>query len=199
MPTSAPPASALGGVTVEPDKQEGEKPAAETKQVAEAPSDATPLELKLPEGVELDAQLLDGFKATAAKVGLDSAKAQTVFDNFVAFQQAQTKSVNESFAKQDAAWAAELKADPLLGGSKWDATRADIGRVAQHFKAGPALKLLESAGLGNHPELVRFVASVGRALREDSIAGTRQSGGAGERQPFGDVAYPTMKSSEKEQ
>lgn len=157
-----------------------------------------PVELKLPDGLELDSKLVDGFKATATELGLDSAKAQKVFDQFVGFQQAQSKAADEAFTKQDAAWTAQLKADPELGGEKWDATRADIGRAAKHFKAGPALKLLEAAGLGNQPELVRFVAAVGRALREDSIAGSNSAGGAGERKPFEDVAYPTMDSNEKE-
>ncbi|MDP2270925.1 MAG: hypothetical protein Q8K32_09360 [Archangium sp.] len=149
------------------------------------------VELKLPDGLALDSKLVDGFKATATELGLDSAKAQKVFDTFVGFQQAQVKADNEAFAKQDAAWVDALKSDPELGGEKWDATKADIGRAAKHFKAGPALKVLEAAGLGNHVELVRFVAGVGRALREDSIAGTTTSSSKGERPSDAAVLFPS--------
>lgn len=194
--------SALGSVT--DTKAEGDKGTAaaaegEKKPAAKTDAKPAPVELKLPDGIELDVKLVDGFKATAAELGLDSAKAQKVFDSFVGIQQAQSKAADEAFVKQDAAWAAELKADPELGGTKWEAARVDIGRAVSHFKAEPALKILDAAGLGNHPALVRFVASVGRALREDSLAGTKAGAAAPERKPFEVIAYPTMQATEKEQ
>lgn len=189
--------SALGSATettkADGDKSaEGDKAADDKKVEAKVDVKAAPVELKLPDGLEVDAKLVDGFKATATELGLDSAKAQKVFDTFVGFQQAQVKASDEAFAKQDAAWVAALKSDAELGGEKWDATRADIGRAAKHFKAGPALKLLEASGLGNNVELVRFVAGVGRALREDSIAGTTNaSSSKAERPSDASILFPS--------
>jgi hypothetical protein len=54
----------------------------------------------------------------------------------------------------------------------------------------PELKAaLEQTGMGNHPELVRLFAKVGKAMGEDSlVAGGKSSGGSGS---IVDAFYPT--------
>ena len=174
---------------------EGTKPA-ETKP-AEAPK---PLELKVPEGFDVDTKAVDGFKALAGELGLDAAKAQKIFDSYVGLSQALQKQADEAFAAQDSKWVSELKADPELqmGGPKWAAARADIGRAVSRFKAQESLAALNAAGLGNHPAIVRLFAGIGRALREDSIAGATRPADSGERLSDAQVFYGTPTSAAKE-
>lgn len=190
---AAEPTSALGSVAA--------APAADAKPAETKPAEAAPaaLELKVPEGFT-DTAAVEGIKALAGELGLDSPKAQLVLEKFAGWAQAQAQAAEESFAKQDAEWAAALKADPELGGQKWAAAQKDIGRAVAHFKAQPVMKLLHAAGLGNHPELVRFVARIGQSLREDTVAGTSAAPAPAERLSDAALFYgPTPTSAPKEQ
>jgi hypothetical protein len=165
-----------------------------------APATPAAIELKLPEGFDADAKALTDFKSKAAELGLDSPKAQAIIDQYVALEQSRTKQLEDAFAQQDAKWAAELAALPEFLGTKKDAAMADVHRAIKHFGGHEVAQLLDRAGLGNHPRLVQGFAAIGRALREDSIAGTTAAAAAVQPEPsWADVAYPTMKkSNEKE-
>lgn len=184
VPTSAP--SALGDA---PEAKPAETPAAK-------PGDAAPtaLELKLPEGFEVDAAALKGFEKTALELGLDSAKAQKVFDQFVGFQQATQKQAEAALAAQESKWLDALKADPelQLGGAKWPEAKKAIERAKAHFPdAKGAVEVLNAAGLGNHPSVVRLFAAIGRSLKEDSIAGTTAAPPKGDRLSDAAVFFPS--------
>lgn len=185
VPTSAP--SALSDP---PAEKPAETPAAK-------PGDAAPkaLELKLPEGFEVDAAALKGFELVATELGLDTAKAQKVFDQFVGFQQAQQKQADTALAAQDAKWVDELKADPelQLGGAKWPEAKKAIERAKAHFPdAKGAVEVLNAAGLGNHPSVVRLFAAIGRSLKEDRVAGTTTPPAVKDERPSdATVFFPT--------
>lgn len=172
-PPAAGATSALGGAATEDKGGAGggtkDGTGGETKPPAESPK---VLELKLPEGFKADTAAIDGFKKLAVESGLDSAMAQKVFDHYVQMEAARSKMADEAFSKQDAAWAAELQADPDIGGSKWEASKVEL-RKALNFAGGkPVADVLEAAGLGNHPALVKAFVKVGRALRDDTVAGS---------------------------
>lgn len=171
--------SALGAATVEPAKDAAPPEAVKPAEPADK-KPAPALELQVPDGFT-DAAAVEGIKALAGELGLDSPKAQQVLEKFAGWQQAQAKQADEAFAQQDKAWAEALQKDPDIGGQRWAAAQKDIGRAVTHFKAQGAMKLLHSAGLGNHPELVRLMAKVGQALREDSVAGTSAAPAPSER------------------
>lgn len=79
-------------------------------------------------------------------------------------------------------WETEAKADPDIGGAKFDETKALARQTFTRFgvKAdGPFLKLLEESGLGSHPDMLRFVANVGRLTGE----ATADNGSGGQQQP----------------
>lgn len=160
----------------------------------EAKPPAKAIELKLPEGLELPPEALKGFTEIATELGLDSAKAQKVFDQFVGFQQAQSKASEAAFAAQEAKWVDALKADPelQLGGAKWPETQRAIERAKSRFPdAKGAVEVLNAAGLGNHPSVVRLFAAIGRSLKEDSVAGTSAAPPKADRLSDADVFFPT--------
>lgn len=181
----------LGEATKEPAKTEqapaGEKPAAPAA-----------LELKLPEGVTVPEAELAAYKELALKQGLDAPKAQALLEHFVAVDRAREQALAETVAKQEQAWTASLKADPDLGGQKWDATVQSVRRAIDYV-GKPAAQMLVQAGLGSHPDVVRALVKLGRGLAEDRIAGTSQAPGVKQPKTFAEVAYPTMqKHTEKE-
>jgi hypothetical protein len=74
-------------------------------------------------------------------------------------------------------WAEAFDKDPEIGGANKQKTIDFAAKAFDHYgiKAGEGVRqLLEESGLGNHPDLIRFVAAVGRDLAE----GTHDRGAA---------------------
>ena len=131
--------------------------------------------LTMPEGVEVDTELLDAVSPEFKSLGLTTKQAQALTDKFVAIQTERAKKQGEGWSKTVEGWIGEAKADPDMGGAKWDAT-VKVAVKAVDTLGTPALKdYLTASGGGNHPELIRFMAKVGAMIREDNPA----SGGAG--------------------
>lgn len=122
-------------------------------------------DFKLPEGVELDGTAADKFKAIAAELKLPADGAQKVVDLYAGLKQAEA----EAFKNQVEAWGEEVKADKEIGGAKLDENLAAARKAVDTF-APPGLKsLLNSTGLGNHPEMVRMFLNIGKQISEDGI------------------------------
>ncbi|HWV38849.1 MAG TPA: hypothetical protein VN033_10285 [Vulgatibacter sp.] len=161
--------------------QEGaQQPAAEpgdkaTAKVPEAPA----IEVKLPEGVEPNEALLGVLKETAK----DSASAQRLVDAFIEIQQ---QAVAAEEQKQEA-WKQEVAAIK-------DLDTKGIKRAMERYGTPELAAELEAAGVGNLPSLVKLLNAVGKATKDDSIAGTT-GGGANhidEKEAQLRRAYPSL-------
>lgn len=141
---------------------------------------ADDIALKFPEGFKADEALLGKVKPLFKELGLKSEQAQKLADTFAAHQLELSKSAEKesekAFADLKAGYLKDLKADKDLGGAKFDATIAAAKKALTKFGTPELTKLLDDTGFGNHPELVRFVARVGGALAEDSVAGAKGNG-----------------------
>lgn len=173
----------------------------ETAKPADAKADAKPgvIELKLPDGFVADQAALDTFKATASELGLDAPKAQKLFDQYVALETSRNAAVEKSVAEQEAKWSAEVQADPDLGGAKLPVTIREV-RAAVDFVGKDFGTLIAKTGFGSHPAVVRALVKVGRALKDDSIAGTSKAAPpASERKSDAELFYGTPTAAAKEQ
>ena len=152
-------------------------PAAGT--TATAPTDATsaqdtkPTEpvvpeaydLKMPEGVELDQAATTEFTAIAKELKLDQAAAQKLAD--IGAKMAQRQA--DAHAQLVETWTEQVKTDKEIGGDKL-AENLGVARKAIDTFGSPELKaLLNSTGLGNHPEVVKLAFKVGKAISEDGF------------------------------
>lgn len=123
----------------------------------------------LPEGVVLDPEIDTKLKETAKELGLTQEQAQKIAD--LGAQQSarwadQLAAQVEASAKQ---WADAAKADPLIGGTHL-AENLIVSKQALDAFGTPEFKeLLETSQLGNHPEVIRFMAKVGRAISDDNF------------------------------
>lgn len=170
-----------------PDEKPAEKPAEAAK----------PVELKAPKGLELH---FESLTKQAKELGLEGEKAQKYLDSLASIDAARSKQLDEALAAQDARWAAELKADPEIGGPKFDAAMKDARRALARFGGKPAegqqvaplAALLHQAGLGNNPLVLKAFAAIGRALADDSINGTAKAApAAGARKSDAELFYET--------
>jgi hypothetical protein len=181
VPTSAPSALETAGSTAP----------TETK-----PAEPKVVELKAPKGLEPH---FEALAKQAKELGLEGEKAQKFLDTVATVDAARAKQLDEALTAQDAKWAAELKADPEIGGPKFDGAMKDAARALARFggtpgegqKVAPLAVLLHQAGLGNHPLVLRAFAAIGRSLKEDSIAGTTAAPPKGDRPSDAAVFFPT--------
>lgn len=127
-------------------------------------------EFKIPEGVPVDAALLTEFKPLAKALGLTQDKAQSAVDWFAKtmtphIEQQMAARVEQNIAE----WAELTRADPELGGVKYD-QNVDLSRKGLAAFASDQLKaLFDSSGLGNHPEMVRHFVGLGKLVDEGKL------------------------------
>jgi len=117
----------------------------------------------MPEGMTVNEALLGEAVPLFKELGLTQEQAQRLVD-FQAKQQAQQ---NDTFNQQIEGWATQAKADKEYGGDKFDESVA-VARAAVNKFGTPELKqLLDNYGVGNHPEIIRFMVRVGKLTVED--------------------------------
>lgn len=163
------------------DAPAGDKPAADGKPVDAKPAGDKPKEdepagapekyedFKLPEGLTLDAPVMDAFTALAKETNLPQATAQKFVDLAAQMQQntvAQVQSVVEAQAEK---WGLDSKADKEFGGDKFDENLAIAKTALDRFGTPELRTLLNQSKLGNHPEVLRFMFRAGQAISQDGF------------------------------
>lgn len=160
------------------DKTEGEQPKAEGEQEGgdKADNEDEPqgapeeyADFTVPEGVELDAEVLGEFKSVAKELNLPQEAAQKVTDLGVKLAQKWASETQERVAEMQAGWRDEAQADKEIGGQALAENLSVAKRAVDKFGTPAFRELLEQSGLGNHPEVIRFAARVGKAISEDTF------------------------------
>lgn len=169
-----------------------EQPGAATEKETGAKATGEPVEytdFTMPDGVEVDAELLDEFKPIAKELGLDQAKAQQLVDLGSKIAAKMHDSGIQAWRKQTTEWADQSRADQEVGGKEFDANLGTALAAVEKFGTPELKTILDESGFGNHPEVVRFMYRVGKAISGDTklVNGTKP--------PSKDrlhVIYPTM-------
>ncbi len=136
--------------------------------------------LDMPEGFTLDGDTLAEADPVFREMGLSNDAAQKLVPVAAGFgrrmfdaglKQAGDRLMSDA-ATTRREWADAFEADPEFGGPNRARTLSEAARAFDHYglKAGEGLRqLLDESGLGNHPDLIRFVAQIGRDLGEGSF------------------------------
>lgn len=161
-------------------------------------------ELKAPEGfAELDGALVESFEPLAREMNLTNESAQKLVETMM------PKVVERLTAHSTAAWETTLagwvetaKTDAEIGGEALPQNLQSAQRALDRF-ASPELRALldyrsdanpNGLGLGNHPELVRVFARIGKAMADDKFVTSNSAAGTGPRDPadvlFGQTHNP---------
>ena len=126
----------------------------------------------LPEGADVDQKILDAYSEAARGADLPQDKAQGMFDKVMTSLHERGLEAQE---EQRNEWAKQAQADPDFGGDKLDENLGIAKKAIEQFGSEGLRDLLDSStGLGNHPELIRFMVGVGKALSEDRFVGSNQ-------------------------
>lgn len=163
--TSTAAASDAQSAGQQPAGQATQPQAAQTQTVAD-PYAAVMDGLQIPQGVEVDNQLVDGLKAVAKQfnISADGVKAllQLDMNNNAASMMAEEKLVAEAQAK----WAQENQAKY---GDNLKNVETNCSRVlAELDKDGKFKELLATAGVSGHPATLGFLKTIGDLYLEKS-------------------------------
>ena len=168
--TETSPAASTEGASVDTENTTNQ-----TDTVGETDTLVEYTDFTVPEGVELNQELLGEFKDVAKGLKLNQEQAQALTDLGV-------KQAQAIFAKQEAArlaevasWEQAAKTDKEFGGEKLQENLA-VAKKAMDAFGTPELKaVLDKSGLGSHPELIRAFFKAGQLISEDRlVVGGRQ-------------------------
>lgn len=178
------------------DREKAEAEDAEADRLAAVPEDGV-YDLRMPEGVTVDNELLAEVAPEFKELGLTNGQAQKLADKFTGLLKKRGETKAKEWSDRLAGWADTAKADPEIGGDKWDVTVLNADKAMRKFGT-PALKeYLESSGGGNFPELIRAFARAGATIADDDPAITETPGNP---KPTADTAermYPDDKPKGK--
>ena len=165
--SKAPPAA-------EPAKVEapvGDKTETEAAKPASSPEK---YEFKAPEGREFDPEVIANFTEVAKELNLTTDAAQKILDKMgptlASRQESQIKAIRQE-------WVASSKADAEFGGEKLASNLATAKKALDTFGSAELRTLLNTSGLGDHPELIRFMYRAGKSISEDSFVGGAPTNG----------------------
>ena len=126
----------------------------------------------MPEGVEVNAELLTEATPLFKKLGLNQEQAQELVDFQAKQIQAGATSQVDAFNQLMDGWREQSKNDSEFGGDKFDENVAIAQAAVSKFGTPELKQLLEEHGVGNHPEVIRFMVKVGKLTAEDVPGGT---------------------------
>ena len=168
---------------------DGKKPKDETAKEG-APEQYE--DFQAPEGVQLDTELVGDLKTIAKELNLSQKDAQRVADLGPKLLQKLQSQQAEAIAQAREAWADSAKADKEFGGDALAENLAVAKQALEAFGTPELRSLLNESGIGNHPEVIRFMVRAGKAISSDTfVAGERSAGNAG-KDPA-KTLYPNQK------
>ena len=142
---------------------EPEQAPVETAQPEGAPES---YEFQSPEGsdLETDSSVALAFSEAAKKLDLTQEQAQSVLDEVAPALKQQNDGYIENLRSE---WVNSVKSDPEIGGDKLQENLGRAIRVLDAYGTPELKSLLGETGLGDNPEIIRFLVRTHQDIGED--------------------------------
>ena len=142
---------------------EPEQAPVETAQPEGAPES---YEFQSPEGsdLETDSSVVQAFSEAAKKLDLTQEQAQSVLDEVAPALKQQNDGYIENLRSE---WVNSVKSDPEIGGDKLQENLGRAIRVLDAYGTPELKSLLGETGLGDNPEIIRFLVRTHQDIGED--------------------------------
>ncbi len=116
--------------------------------------------------IEIDKEISTAFAEIASALDLSQEGASKILEKILpVMQERQTEYIRSLHAD----WVVDSKKDKEIGGLLLEDS-VKTAKIALKKIGTPKLnELLEQSGLGNHPEIIRFLSRVGKQISEDSF------------------------------
>lgn len=168
---------------------EADKPA-EGQQEAEKPAPEDYV-LEAGEGFNVPEDNLKSFTEACRKAGLTKTQAEAMLSWHRDFAGDVTRAQAQQESAMLKGWQEQIMDDPEVGGSNWKAAVADSRRALAHFDTDGSLRaLLKQTHADYNPAVVRCIARIGRAMREDNFVTSK--GGGTNAKALEDRMWPDM-------
>jgi len=126
-----------------------------------------------PEGKEYDPQVLEAFSGAAKEAALTQDAAQKLIDKMAPALAARQADQVQAVHKE---WLDASTADKEFGGEKLTENLGVARKALDTFGTPELRTLLDATGMGNHPDVIRLLFRVGKAISEDKFVGGSSSG-----------------------
>lgn len=142
-------------------------------------------EFALPEGVELDGEVLGEFETHAKELKLTQEQAQPLVNLALKVAEKAQAAQSEAWANQRKVWRDEVANDKEIGGKE------NLGYAARAIDTfAPELRqVFNDSGWGDNPAFIRAFVRIGKAISEDRLVGGFNKDNAAPRAPE-NVLYP---------
>jgi hypothetical protein len=154
-----------------PSKEETKKDS-KTEPDPKAKKEDVKYDLKLPKGSRLSESVVEEVTAFAKDRGLSNDQAQAMLDrqhNALEATDKANRPGGAEWKKRVDTWEGLIQADPELGGEKMKENAEVAARVVKRFGSESLQRDLQETGFGSHPELVRLLTRIGRAMGESKL------------------------------
>ena len=129
-----------------------------------------------PEGKEFDAEIIGNFSEVAKELNLTQDAAQklveTMGPKIAERQLAQVEAIRNE-------WMQASQVDKEFGGDKLNENMAVAKKALDSFGTPELRTLLQQSGLGNNPEVIRFMYRAGKAISEDTFVSNSNGASSG--------------------
>lgn len=126
-------------------------------------------EFTAPEGKEYDAEIIGSFSEIAKELNLTQEAAQKLLDSMAPKIAERQMGQLEAIRSE---WAQASQIDKEFGGDKLNENLAVAKKALDQFGTPELRALLNESGLGNNPEVIRFMYRAGKAISEDAYVGS---------------------------
>lgn len=172
-PAKEPEKTAVDPAAVDPAKtavDPAKEPAKEPEKAAEKPVVPEKYEdFKVPEGYTLDPAAVAEVAPLFKELGLSQEKAQKLIDAQTKINQKAAEDATKAWNDLRAGWVSEAKADKEIGGDKFDQNVALAKKAMEKLGTPKLAEALNQTGMGDHPELIRFMVKLGGLVADDKL------------------------------
>lgn len=139
-------------------------------------------EFAVEEGVEIDADSLAGLKNFSIEHNLSKDSAQALLDHLISARSKAMEAQKAANEKAIAEAVKKIKADPDIGGSKYDEIQSAADRITLKYGGSDFQKAVSDGGLKSEPMFLRFIRNLNSSLTEDEVISTSQTRKSGPKE-----------------
>ena len=136
------------------------------KVKAEAEKAPEKYEFKVPEGMEVDQEMVDKFTPAFKELGLSQARAQKLVDIYSEARKADAELQAATFTK----FVEELKAETIKElGADYKKELSFAAKSRDRFASPELIEKLNQSGLANDKDMVKLFITIGKAVSEGKV------------------------------
>ena len=146
------------------------------------------IKLELPKETNLSNSDKERIADYAKKQGLSQEAAQDLLNKENLARNEFVETLAKERENQASEWVDEVKNDKEIGGDNYESSVKYAQRAAAKFGTKDFLNVLNESGYGNHPEVVRTLARIGKAMSDDKIV-FGEGDSQGKKKSLADMLY----------